>query len=268
MSTRLRLRGHPLLEALKTKADVMGAVVLRDMRSRFFNHGAGFLLQCIWPLAHLLIIMAMNIGAGRSAPYGTPALFFATGLLPTLTFVYISRFMGLSVVINQQMLSFPIVRVTDILYGRALLEVIAGCGTLALMWVILVSLGLNPYPDDPADAVLAYMATILLALGIGTIVGVITQLLPLFVTVYALLIIVLYISSGALFVATAFPDEIAIPLSYNPVLQCVEWMRKAYFENYNDRILDREYVVWFGVTSLMIGLLLERCLRRFVMDNM
>lgn len=73
------------------------------------------------------------------------------------------------------MLSFPIVKVTDILFGRAFLEIIAGIFTIFLMWIIFISLGLTPYPVDPAQAVLAYLATILLALGVGTIAGVVTS---------------------------------------------------------------------------------------------
>ncbi|MFJ6327188.1 MULTISPECIES: ABC transporter permease [unclassified Rhizobium] len=263
----LRTGKYPFFQSLKEKKNVMEAVVLRDMRSRFFNHGLGFIVQCLWPLAHILIIMAINIAAGRAAPFGTPMLFFATGLIPTLTFIYISRFMGLSLVMNQQMLSFPIVKVTDILFGRAFLEVIAGCVTLAMIWGIFIAFGDYPYPNDPGDAVLAYMATILLALGVGTIVGVISQFLPMFATVYALMTIIIYISSGALFVTSSFPDQIAVPLSYFPIVQCVEWMRVSYFENYSDRLLSREYLVWFGATSLMLGLLLERLLRRVVMES-
>lgn len=132
---------------------------------------------------------------------------------------------------------------------------------------IFIAFGDYPYPNDPGDAVLAYMATILLALGVGTIVGVISQFLPMFATVYALMTIIIYISSGALFVTSSFPDQIAVPLSYFPIVQCVEWMRVSYFENYSDRLLSREYLVWFGATSLMLGLLLERLLRRVVMES-
>lgn len=267
MSEKAQPAPHPFVEALKAKKNVMGAVILRDMRTRFFNHGLGFIVQCIWPLAHILVVMGINIASGRAAPYGTPMLFFATGLIPTLTFIYISRFMGLSLVMNQPMLAFPVVKVTDILFGRALLEVIAGFLTLVAMWGILVALGDYPYPDNPWDAVLAYLATILLAVGIGTLVGVVTQFLPMFVTIYALTTIIVYLSSGALFVTSAFPDQIAVPLSYLPVVQCVEWMRVAFFETYSDKLLNREYLVWFGATCLMLGLILERGVRRIVMDN-
>lgn len=254
--------------ALRQKGNVMKAVILRDMRSRFFNHGAGFIFQSLWPLAHMLIIMFINTASGRAAPYGeSPLIFFGVGVIPTLTFMYISRFMSLSVALNKNMLSFPIVKVTDVMFGRAFLEIIAGCITLLFMWIIYVMLGMSPYPADPTQAILAYLATILLALGVGTIAGVITAFIPMFATGFGLMGIVFYLTSGCLFVTSSFPDQIAIPMSYNPVLQCVEWMRSAYFENYSDRLLDKEYLIVFGAVSLLIGLLAEKCSRRIMMDE-
>jgi capsular polysaccharide transport system permease protein len=215
----------------------------------------------------MLVILVINLASGRAAPYGeNPMIFFATGIIPTLTFIYISRFMSLSLVLNKQMLAFPIVTVTDVLFGRAFLEVIAGCITLATMWIIFISLGLNPYPVDLTQAVFAYLSTVLLAVGVGTVVGVITMYLPLFATAYALMGIVFYLTSGSLFVVSNLPDQIAVPLSYNPAMQCVEWMRTAYFENYSDRLLSREYLVAFGVVSLFVGLLVERFSRRILLD--
>jgi len=258
---------RPVINALRQKLNVMSAVTQRDMRTRFFNHGLGFIIQSLWPLVHMLVIMTINIASGRAAPYGEgPMTFFATGIIPALTFIYISRFMSLSLILNKPMLAFPIVQVTDILFGRAFLEVVAGCVTLAMMWAILLSLGANPYPIDAEQAVLAYLATILLAVGIGTLVGVITMFLPIFATGYALMGIIFYLTSGCLFVTSNFPDQIAVPLSYNPVLQCVEWMRTAYFENYSDRLVNKEYLVAFGLGSLFLGLIAERFSRRLLMD--
>ncbi|AVA25745.1 capsular biosynthesis protein [Rhizobium sp. NXC24] len=255
-------------ELLGQRQNVMSAVILRDMRSRFFNHGLGFIVQSLWPLAHMVVIIFINAYAGRAAPYGeSPLIFFGVGVIPTLTFLYISRFMSLSVLMNRNMLSFPVVRVVDILFGRALLEIMAGCITLVFLWVVFTALGLNPYPADPAQAVLAYLATILLAVGIGTIAGVITSFIPFFATAYALMSIIFYMSSGCLFVTVDLPDQAAIPLSYNPVVQCVEWMRTAYFENYSDRLVDKEYLLGFGIASLFVGLVAERCSRRILMDS-
>ncbi|OEC99629.1 ABC transporter permease [Rhizobium sp. YK2] len=254
-------------EIVTKKLNVMKAVMLRDMRTRFFNHGLGFALVPLWPLVHIFIVIVINIVSGRTAPYGeSPMLYFATGLIPTLTFIYISRFMSVSLLMNSSMLSFPIVKVTDILFGRAILEVIAAMINIALVWIIFAALGIDPYPNDPLQATFAFLALIFLAVGIGTIVGTITQFLPIVATGYGLMGIVFYISSGALFVAPNLPDQIAIPLSYNPVLQCVEWMRVAFYEGYSDRLLNREYVLSFALGALFVGLTSERLSRRILLD--
>lgn len=262
-----RIARQTMKEALRERGHVMTAVILRDMRTRFFNHGLGFLVQSLWPLAHVFVLLLINTYAGRSAPYGSnPMVFFGAGVVPTLTFIYISRFMAYSVILNKNMLSFPVVKVTDIIYGRAFLEVVAGFITLVFIWIIFSAMGVNPYPDDPVQALYAYIATILLAMGIGSIVSVITTIIPLFVTVYALMTILFYLGSGCLFVTPNLPDQIAVPLSYNPLVQCVEWMRVAYFENYSDRLLDRGYVLGFGACCLFIGLAAERYSKRIMLD--
>ncbi|WP_407817709.1 hypothetical protein, partial [Staphylococcus aureus] len=84
----------------------------------------------------------------------------------------------------------------------------------------------------PFEAVYAYLATILLAIGAGSLACVMVMFMPFFATIYALTMIVVYISSGTLFVAAALPESIAYILSWNPVFHAVEWMRLAYFPGY------------------------------------
>lgn len=257
-----------VLRALATKRNVMTAVVLRDMRSRFFNHGLGFLLVSLWPLAHMLILLGIYTIAGRKSPYGDSLnVFFATGLIPTLAFTYVSRFMSMSLILNRSMLSFPVVTVVDIMMARAILEVIAAALTLFFMFLVLLALGDNPLPADTYQAVYAYLAVILLAVGVGSLACVFVMLMPFFATIYALMMILVYISSGTLFVASALPERIAYFLSWNPVFHGVEWMRFAYFPGYSDKWLDRSYIISFGALALCLGLFLERTLRMRMLEG-
>ena len=254
-------------DALQEKRNVMSAVVLRDIRSRFFNHGLGFLLVAIWPLAHMLILLAIYQLMGRQAPYGNSLrVFFATGLIPTLAFVYVSRWMSLSLILNRPMLSFPLVTVLDIMAARAFLEITAAVLTLIFLFAILLFLGDNPYPVDPFQATYAYLACLLLAIGFGSVAGVIVMFMPVFATVYALTMILFYLLSGTLFVPAALPEPIAYALSWNPVFQTVEWMRSAYYLGYSEKYLDKTYTLAFGMSSLCLGLLLERIFRRRMLE--
>jgi len=259
---------RPIRAALIEKHNVMKAVMLRDMRSRFFNHGLGFLLVSLWPLAHILILLTIYRLVGRIAPFGDSlAVFFASGLVPTLTFTYVSRFMGLSLILNKPMLAFPVVKVLDVMAARAVLEIIAAFVTLFFIFVILLISGADPFPRDPFQALYAYLSVLLLAIGVGSLVGVITMFFRFFVTIYALFLIIVYLLSGTLFVAAALPAAAIYPLSFNPVLHAVEWMRLSYYEGYSTQILDKQYLIIFGLTALCLGLLMERLLRRIMLES-
>ena len=159
----------------------MKAVMLRDMRTRFFNHGLGFLVVSLWPLAHMLILLLIYTIAGRQTPFGNSLnVFFATGLIPTLAFMYISRFMSLSLILNRPMLLFPAVTVVDIMTARAFLEIIAAFITVVFMFLILWAMGDDPIPFSKEQAVYAFLATMLLSVGIGSLAGVIVMFFPFF----------------------------------------------------------------------------------------
>jgi len=262
-------RRHSFVQALIDKKGVMGAVILRDMRTRFFNHGLGFALVPMWPLVHMLLLIGTHTLAthGAPPPYGTSTpVFFMTGTLPFLAFTYVSRFMGYSLIMNRPMLAFPIVKVNDILFARAFLESAAAFVTLFSITMILWIYGEDPFPFDLHTAVSAYLATLFLALGCGYLVGVLSMFFVMMPTAWALTIIVIYVSSGVWFVASNLPDQLSYWLSFNPVVVCIEWFRTAYYESYSNKLVDRTYVLSFGLGALFIGMILERFFRRQMLE--
>ena len=122
-------------------------------------------------------------------------------------------------------------------------------------------------PYNIEEALYAYLATLLLSVGVGTLAGVIVMFFQFFATLYALLLILVYMGSGILFVAAALPAPLQYLLSWNPVLQCVEWMRVAYYPTYSDKLLDKTYVIAYGIIALFLGLLLERLLRWKILEG-
>ena len=259
---------NPIKHALQEKRNVMAAVMLRDMRSRFFNHGLGFLMVPVWPLVHMMILLTLYSVLGRQTPYGESlSIFFATGLLPTLTFMYVTRGMAMSVLSNRNMLSFPVVTILDVMTARALLEIIGAFLTLVLLFSILLLRGEDPIPPDIFEAVFGYLSVLILAIGAGDLVGITCMIMKFFVTIWALFLIVLYLLSGVMFVPSRLPDEVNYYLSFNPIFQVVEWVRSAYYPGYGSRHLDKPYVLFYGITCLFLGLLVERLLRRPLLES-
>ena len=253
---------YDLWSAAKRQWRVLHAVMLRNIRVRFFGHGIGYLFKIGWPLTHLVILVTLFSLTGRAAPYGdSPALFFATGTIPYITFAYLSRFMMLYVILNRQLLGFPEVKILDILIGSALLEILSACFVVIVFLIIAWFAGIDPMPRDIVQASLAFGASILLGFGAGLLNGVIALAIPAWFTGFTLILMLIWASSGVVFVPDALPAIIREPLAYQPVMQTTEWMRSAYYEGYGGLVLNRTYVFGFGITMIVLGLLFERLTR-------
>lgn len=245
--------------AVAVQVRVIIALMLRDVRTRFFGHGAGYLVAVFWPLAHIAILLVIFSGTGRVAPVGSSmTLYFAIGLAPTMAFIYASRWIMLSTVMNRSLLSFPVVKLSDILIARCLLEILSSCLMCAILFVVLFALGLDVTPASSSEVSKAIGAALLLGAGVGFLNGLITVVFPLWVTGYSLVIILIYMLSGVLFVPDSLPEVAREIVAWNPVLHAVEWMRVAYYGAYTSRTLDKTYLLGFGFGSIFLSLVALR----------
>ena len=253
------LRG---LELLKAQGRILVALMLRDIRTRFFGSAWGFLIVIAWPLAHILALLAVYSVLGRKAPYGdSAALWFATGIIPFICFSYMARMTTYGIMINRPLLSYPIVKATDIIFARAIVECLNSGLVVIITGLIFWSCDIDIMPADPVEAGFALLGSMLLGFGLGTMGACIAAVFPIWASAVNLLLIVFWVLSGVIFVPDALPREFQVPLSYLPLLQCVEWMRSAYYDGYGLSILDRGYTISWGVGMLFASLALERLMR-------
>ena len=250
-------------ERLATHGRILAALMIRDVQTRFFGSALGFVLAIAWPVSHIFILIGINSAVGRAAPYGDdPALFFATGLLPFMCFNYMARFTMLGVAMNRPLLGYPIVKVADILIARATLEVLNAGVVVIVSMIILTAIGVDVRPPRPIDAMSAMLACMLLGFGFGIVNGVIAGMFSFWITPFALFQIVMWMASGVILVPDELPEQARYWLSFNPALIGVEWMRSAFYEGYGlGELLDKRYMLLFAVTTLFVGLLMERAMR-------
>lgn len=236
--------------------------MLRNIRTRFFGNGLGYLVGIAWPLSHILILVAIFTLSGRAAPYGnSTALFIGTGVVPFMTFSYLARLMMLSVMRARPLLAFPEVKVLDVLFATALLEMLAAACVTIVLIIIAWFAGVDVMPRDIVQVAYAFGAALLLGLGFGLMNSVISLAAPAWFTGYALVNILLWLSAGVVFVPDALPNTVREVLSYQPVLQVIEWTRSGYYEGYGNLVLNRAYPIAIGLATIFLGLLLERAMR-------
>ncbi len=268
---RLRGAGEPLplapnnnRSSFKIQIDVLHALILHDIKSRFFGSGIGYIITILWPAAHLAVIMTIFVVGGRVVPNGSSALLYvATGIYPFIVWSYVSRFTMMTAVQNKSFLNYPIIRPLDMIIARIILELNSAFIILVWLSVFLYLSGVPIMPNDPPRAVLGVLAALTVAIGFGVLGAVITFVVPYFFLAYVLVIIVFYASAGIVLNPETLPTSIGDYFYWNPVVHCVELVRSAYYPDYMTRILDIRYPFVLGFSTFSLGLALERVLRRF-----
>ena len=247
-------------DALKSQINVLHALVLHDIKSRFFGNGLGYLVMIAWPAIHLLGIVLINTLSGRLY-YGSSAfLYAATGVLPFICWNYISRFCIVSVLQNKTYLSYSLIKILDIMVARIILECISMFIVISLMFLIFLFMGIDVTTSSPQGVFGGIMSSVFLGIGFGILHGSITSVIPLWNIVYILFIITCWVTSGVAINPEGFPEGIAYLFSFNPLLHSIEWVRSSYYPDYPHHLLDKSYVLEVSFVSLALGLVLQKLL--------
>ena len=252
--------------ALKRQQQVLFALMLHDIKSRFFGNGLGYIATILWPASHMAVVILAFVFTGRKAVYGHSALLFAaTGVTPYIAWSYISRFMILSVVQNKSFMSYPSIKPLDIMFARAFLEVVSIYIITVLLVVVLVVFQAPYVPIDISTSMMGLLSAVLLGIGFGTLNSVISMMLPLWGIVYILILIVGWLTAGLAIDIEALPKQLGDLLAWNPLLHSVEWVRLGYYPDFPAYHLSKSYVLFCGAGSFVLGLVAERALRRFLL---
>ncbi|MCW5701017.1 MAG: ABC transporter permease [Bradyrhizobium sp.] len=253
---------------LQVQLRVIGALILRDMRTRFGRKLTGWTIMVMWPLSHLLVLMIGYLIAHRIAPVGTNVtVFIGTGVLPYILCLYPARMIMLCLVQNQPLLLFPPVTAVDVIIARSILEIINAFWVVALFCLALFVLDVDFLPLRYADAILAIVATIYLGFAIGFISTILYKLIRAWVAIQIILLVSAYIISGAIVPITNLPEQVRQWLWFNPLAHSVEWLRSAYFDAYGEGLLSRSYLIGYATMLLFIGLIAERAVRGRLLES-
>ncbi len=260
-------RGTYLVEAITIQARVIGALILRDMRTRFGRTFFGYVIMVAWPLTHLLGLMTIYLVVRRALPIGTSApVFLGTGILPYILCLYPARMIMMALVQNHPLLYFPVVKSFDVILARGILEIITAFWVTVLFCIVLYIFDVDFMPVYTEEAILAVFATIYLAFSIGFVSAVLFKMMRAWVAILILLLILMYFSSGALFMPSTLPENVQYWLWFNPLFHSVEWLRSAYYEGYAYGMLSRGYLIGFATALLFLGMLAERSMRGFLLQ--
>lgn len=253
-----------LTKALLTQVEVVEALVLRETRTRFGAHQLGYLWAMIEPALWIATFYAMYAIAGREAPVGMDLIsFLLTGLLPFNLFQAVTNQVSQSINGNKALLFYPQVRTLDIVVARTILESVT-YASVFLIFIVAHALVVQQWPtvDDALVAIFGFA----LAAGMGVALGLVFCALEVLTSaagrVRGPLLRPLFWCSGLFYTANGLPTNVRDILLYNPMLHVIEIVRDGWFPSYQARHADAGYAIAWMLCLLVLGLLLERAVRR------
>ncbi len=254
------------MRELARGAAVMGRVIyalaLRETRTRYGQHRAGYLWALAEPLFFIGTFFLMFWFANRTAPGGMEVIpFLATGVLGYDIAVKTMDRVSLSVEGNRPLLFYPHVQPLDVAFARALLEFATG--------VVVFAIILGAYSLWVGELVIDNFLVVLQGMTLAAVLGLSAGLVLCAVTVMnnavqrikGPLLRPLFWVSGLFFTANMVPSSAREYLMWNPVLHCTEIIRDGWFPQYHAHSASPTYVLIFSVVLMFIGLTLERRVR-------
>ena len=253
-----------LAKSLQTQRQVLWALMLHDIKSRFFGNGLGYLVTILWPAAHIAIVIVAFVIGKRPIPYGSSALLYAsTCVLPFIAWNYMSRFTMMGMVLNRSFMSYPVIKPLDMMFARLALEHVS----IFIITVGLVATNIlfqvDVTPLNLSDAVFGLLSAVLLGIGFGILNSVIVMMFPFWIIGYVGIILLFWFTSGMVINPETMPAELGYWISWNPLMHSVEWIRKGYYADFPARLLSKTYVLSCGAGALALGLILEKLLKRY-----
>jgi capsular polysaccharide transport system permease protein len=249
--------------ALAINLGVVTAILLRDIRYRAGPYYTGLLLLLSIPLLHLLSVIIIYHVLGRLAPVGADQIvYFGLSVLPFVIFIYPARQVIMAAIEHRPLLYFNRVKLVDILFARFVLEAVGSIMVVLFVFAILAVFSDGFSPRDWTGVVLAVAGTIYLAFCVGVLNALLTYIVPVWFWIFNISSPIIWAASGIIFFPAAVPEPYGPWLALNPVLQCIEWIRYSYYEDYSDKLLNIPYLLIFATTQLGIALLVEKLGRR------
>lgn len=251
-----------LRSAVEQQVRVIYALILRDMRTRFGRSHFGYLVQIAWPIVHLSILIGIPHLLARVPPIGTDlTIYLVTAFLPYVLLFYPARLMCTAILTTKPLLLFPVVKSSDILIARAILEALTSYTVTIITITGMALVGKDVMPFDLVEAVFAIISIIFVGIGYGSLNAVISAMIPSWNIVAVLLLIIMYSTAMPWVLPTFLTPDLQYWLSWNPLFQAADWLKTAYYAGYDSGLLDRGYLIANGALCLAAAFLIERGIR-------
>lgn len=245
----------PLLRSIAIQRRVIGALLMREVITRFGRHNIGFMWLFVEPMLFTLGITAL--WSFTKAVHGSelPIIPFAvTGYSSVLLWRNAASRCAKAIEPNLSLLYHRNVRVIDLFASRLLLEIAGGTISLVVISLIFISIGWMNMPKDILMMVTAWLLLAWFAIGLGLVIGALSEMSEMFERVWHTVTYLMFPLSGAVFMVDWLPQQARQLVLWLPMVHGVEMLRHGYFGEIVNTHEDIGYFMTVNLIFLFFGL--------------
>ena len=252
-------QGPSLRHSIEIQLRVIGALLMREVLTRYGRHNIGFLWLFVEPMLFTLGVTAlwtaMKTLKGVQGFHDLPIIPFAiTGYSSVLMWRNASTRCAKAIQPNVQLLYHLPVKILDLFAARLLLEIAGGTVSLFVLLSLAIFLGLGGWPYDPLLMIAGWLLLAWFAISLGLIVGALTERSEAFERSWHILTYLMFPLSGAVFMVDWLPAGVQEAALWIPMVNGTEMLRDGYFGNVVRTHYDATYLVLVNLVMLLIGL--------------
>lgn len=249
--------GGALLHAapIEVNRRVIGALLIRELLTRYGRNNIGFLWLFVEPTAFILIVSIVWSRVRGGQVTDIPIVAFAiTGYSTMLMWRYaVGRCLN-AVKSNKSLLYHRQVRILDIYVARILLEEMAMTTALIVLSIVFYTIEWLPLPEDVLQVFVGWLLLCWLTFGLALTIGGLAEKWEVVRRTWHPLSYILMAASGVAFTVNALPPAAQRVALWNPIINTVEYLREGWFGSAMHAHYDLGYVFACNTVLMILGI--------------
>jgi ABC-type polysaccharide/polyol phosphate export permease len=253
----------PLQRSLAIQRNVLRALILREVLTRYGRHNVGFLWLFLEPMLFTLGVTALWTVAGLHHGSTLPIAAFAlTGYSTVLLWRNMpSRCVG-AIAPNSALMYHRNVKVMDIYLSRLILEALGATISFVLLGTVLITIGFISPPEDVLRVAQGWLLTAWFGASLAVLLGAWSERSELVEKLWHPAAYLLFPLSGAAFMVDAMPKQFQDAVLWLPMVHGIEMVRDGYFGSKVNAIYDVAYLATVCTVLTVLALAMERNVSR------
>jgi capsular polysaccharide transport system permease protein len=256
------------MASLKVQAHVIGALLMRELHTRYGRENVGYLWLFLEPM--MLAGAVASIHAGSGSHYGSDIRTVPFTICGYCTFILFrgifSRAEG-ALESNMPLLYHRSITIFDILFSRAVLEFAGTMATFAILLSLATVLELSELPERPLALLGGVVMMLWFSFSAGMLCCAITHDNKLAARLVHPLTYIMMPLSGAFYQLAWIPQPYQTWLSWFPMPLIFEQIRYGQFRSASNTFVDIPYICAVCMIMTYLGLIAIKITRRHVHLN-